>query len=78
MREGSGDWREPGNSGHDPATPRGTGHQSQAGARLSVLRAGRQGPRADIRAHAYALAKQPDGASGMDGETFEAIQAAGP
>jgi hypothetical protein len=42
-REGSGDWREPGNSGYDPATPRGTGHQSQAGAELSLLPAVRQG-----------------------------------
>ncbi|WP_447973506.1 reverse transcriptase domain-containing protein [Nitrospira sp. Kam-Ns4a] len=33
--------------------------------------------RADILAHAYALAKQRDGASGVDGETFEAIEAAG-
>jgi RNA-directed DNA polymerase len=33
--------------------------------------------RANILAHAYALAKQRDGASGVDGETFEAIEAAG-
>lgn len=33
--------------------------------------------RADILAHAYALAKQRDGAAGVDGETFEAIEAAG-
>lgn len=33
--------------------------------------------RADILAHAYALAKQQGGAPGVDGETFEAIEAAG-
>lgn len=33
--------------------------------------------RADVLAHAYALAKQRDGAPGVDGETFEAIEAAG-
>jgi RNA-directed DNA polymerase len=33
--------------------------------------------RADILAHADALAKQRDGAPGVDGETFEAIEAAG-
>ncbi len=33
--------------------------------------------RADILAHAYALAKQRGGASGVDRETFEAIEAAG-
>lgn len=33
--------------------------------------------RADILAHAYALAKQRGGAAGLDGETFEAIEAAG-
>jgi hypothetical protein len=33
--------------------------------------------RADILAHAYALAKQKAGASGMDGETFGDIEAAG-
>jgi RNA-directed DNA polymerase len=33
--------------------------------------------RADILAYAYALAKQRDGASGVDEETFEAIEAAG-
>lgn len=33
--------------------------------------------RADILAHAYALAKQRGGAAGMDGETFEAVEAAG-
>jgi RNA-directed DNA polymerase len=33
--------------------------------------------RADILAHAYALAKQRRGAAGMDGETFEAIETAG-
>lgn len=32
--------------------------------------------RADILAHAYALAKQRGGAAGVDGETFEAIEAA--
>ncbi|MBI5419424.1 MAG: group II intron reverse transcriptase/maturase, partial [Deltaproteobacteria bacterium] len=33
--------------------------------------------RADLLAQAYALAKQRDGAAGMDGETFEAMEAAG-
>jgi RNA-directed DNA polymerase len=33
--------------------------------------------RADILAHAYGLAKQRGGAPGVDGETFEAIEAAG-
>jgi hypothetical protein len=33
--------------------------------------------RADILAHAYALAKQKGGAPGVDGETFEDIEAAG-
>lgn len=33
--------------------------------------------RTDILAHAYALAHQRSGASGVDGETFEAIEAAG-
>ena len=33
--------------------------------------------RADILAHAYALAKQNGGAPGVDGVTFEAIEAAG-
>lgn len=33
--------------------------------------------RADVLAHASALAKQRDGAPGVDGETFEAIEAAG-
>lgn len=33
--------------------------------------------RADLLAHAYALAKQRKGAAGVDGETFEAIEAAG-
>jgi RNA-directed DNA polymerase len=33
--------------------------------------------RADILAHAYALAKQNGGASGVDGVTFEDIEAAG-
>ncbi|MDZ4855965.1 MAG: reverse transcriptase domain-containing protein [Nitrospirota bacterium] len=33
--------------------------------------------RADILAHAYALAKQRRGAAGVDGETFEAIETAG-
>jgi RNA-directed DNA polymerase len=33
--------------------------------------------RADLLAHAYALAKQRRGAAGVDGETFETIEAAG-
>lgn len=33
--------------------------------------------RVDILAHAYGLAKQHGGAAGVDGETFEAIEAAG-
>jgi RNA-directed DNA polymerase len=33
--------------------------------------------RADILAHAYALARQKAGASGVDGETFGDIEAAG-
>jgi RNA-directed DNA polymerase len=33
--------------------------------------------RTDVLAHAYALAKQRGGAAGLDGETFEAIEAAG-
>jgi hypothetical protein len=76
-REGSGDWHEPGNSGHDQATPEGTGHQSQAGTHLSVLLLDDKVLGWTSRAHAYAFAKQHDGASGMDGETCEAIQAAG-
>jgi hypothetical protein len=42
-REGSGEWREVGNSGQEPANPRGKGHHSQAGADRSLLPAVRHG-----------------------------------
>lgn len=68
-REGLGDWREPGNSGHDPDTPEALGINAKQAPAYRFYLLDDKGPQADIRAHAYTLAKQHDGTSGVGGQT---------